>query len=84
MRHTCKFCGESIEWLLVRFGHLRERRYQRWAPVSAEPDAEGRVVLWHGEWLNLRNSAPYKVDVEFRRKLHGRRQCPVINDKGEN
>jgi hypothetical protein len=82
MRHICKFCGESIEWLLVRFGHIRERRYQRWAPVSAEPDADGRVVLWNGEWIKLRNSAPLKVEVEFRRKLHGRRQC-VTDDKGE-
>jgi hypothetical protein len=35
-----------------------------------------------GEGIKLRNSAPLKVEVEFRRKLHGRRQC-VTDDKGE-
>jgi hypothetical protein len=81
--HTCKFCGEPIEWLTVRFGRERKEYRYGWVAVSAEPDPEGRVVLWQGEWIKLRNSAPYKVEVEHRRKLHGPRNCLVSNDKGE-
>jgi hypothetical protein len=82
-RGTCKFCEAPIEWLYIRFGNNAPRQY-RWPPVSAEPDPEGRVVLWNGEWIKLRNTAPYKVEVERRRKLHGPRQCLVSNDKGES
>jgi hypothetical protein len=83
MRRTCKFCEAPIEWLFIRFGNSAPRQY-RWAAVSAVPDPEGRVVLWNGEWIKLRNTAPYKVEVEHRRKLHGPRQCLAISDKGES
>jgi hypothetical protein len=83
MRRTCKFCSEPIEWLFIRFGNNAPGQY-RWAAVSVEPDPEGRVVLWNGEWIKLRNAAPYKVEVEHRRRLHGPRQCLVSNDKGES
>jgi hypothetical protein len=83
MSGTCKFSGELIEWLFVRFGHDRGRHRYGWAAVGAEPDPEGRVVLWEGERIKLRNTAPYKVEVEHRRKLHGPRQCLASNDKGE-
>jgi hypothetical protein len=74
IEQKCKFCGDPIRWVMVRFGHGPHYEYKSTA-IDIVPHSDGLIAAYQEEFHMRRRNEIYKTPENLRFRHHGSKRC---------